>query len=360
MSDAELLLVFDSKVDRSGIDGWTQHFDSTGTTATTYRLGAVDVMVAQGPATRLPAPEDLPRPAHTVRASGGFRLGRRELVPSGTKVSIGSAVIGDGDIAVFAGPCAVENREQMLSTANAVAGHGAVGLRGGAFKPRTTPYSFQGLKWAGLELLAEAREETGLPILTEVVDPRHVDRMAEVTDAFQIGTRNMQNFSLLSEVGRTGMPVVLKRGFGCSVEELLTAGEYILAEGNDQLVLCERGIRTFEGSTRFTLDLSAVALLKRRTHVPVMVDPSHSLGVPELIEPLTLAAVAAGADALLIDVHVQPQQALCDGKQALLPADFGRIMGRLDSLALGLGRRLGIGPAADYSQIHDVLTGDVV
>lgn len=259
-------------------------------------------------------------------------------------MTIGSAVIGDGDVAVFAGPCAVENPGQMMSTAGAVARHGAVGLRGGAFKPRTTPYSFQGLKWAGLDLLVRAREETGLPILTEVVDPRHVERMAEVVDGFQIGTRNMQNFELLTEVGRSGMPAVLKRGFGCTVDELLTAAEYLLAEGNDQVVLCERGIRTFEGATRFTLDLSAVALLKRRTHLPVMVDPSHSLGIPDLIEPLTLAAVAAGADALLIDVHVQPEQALCDGKQALLPEDFARLMGRLEMLALGVGHAAVPGP----------------
>ncbi|MEN3535309.1 3-deoxy-7-phosphoheptulonate synthase [Microbispora sp. ZYX-F-249] len=360
MTDAELLLVFDSTIDPSGFAGWARHFDSTGTTARTYRLGGADVIVAQGPATVLPAPAGLPQPRQTVRAGGGFRLGRRELFPSGTVVSIGSTLIGDGDIAVFAGPCAVENPGQMMSTAAAVARHGAVGLRGGAFKPRTTPYSFQGLKWAGLELLAKAREETGLPILTEVVDPRHVDRMAEVVDGFQIGTRNMQNFELLIEVGRSGMPVVLKRGFGCTVDELLTAAEYLLAEGNDQVVLCERGIRTFEGATRFTLDLSAVALLKRRTHLPVMVDPSHSLGIPELIEPLTLAAVAAGADALLVDVHVQPEQALCDGKQALLPEDFARLMNRLEMLALGVGRRMAPAPAADYSGIHDALTPDVV
>lgn len=270
----------------------------------------------------------------------GFRLCRRELVPSGTVVSVGPAVVGDGSIAVFAGPCAVENRDQMLATATSVAQYGAVGLRGGAFKPRTSPYSFQGLKWEGLDLLAEARYRTGLPIVTEVVEPGHVERLAEVTDAFQVGARNMQNFSLLTEIGRSGMPVVLKRGFGNTVEEFLAASEYVLAEGNDQVILCERGIRTFESSTRFTLDLSSVALMKQRTHLPIMVDPSHAAGIPELVEPLTLGAVAVGADALIIDVHVTPEQALCDGKQALRPADFGHLMSRLQMLAMGLGRKL--------------------
>jgi 3-deoxy-7-phosphoheptulonate synthase len=249
-------------------------------------------------------------------------------------------VIGDGSVAVFAGPCAVEDKEQLLATAAVVAEGGAVGLRGGAFKPRTSPYSFQGLGWAGLDLLAEARAETGLPILTEVVDPRHVERFIGVADGFQIGTRNMQNFTLLREVGRSGLPVVLKRGFGCTVAELLAAAEYVLAEGNDRLVLCERGIRTFDQATRFTLDLSAVALLKQRSHLPVMVDPSHGTGIPSLVEPMALGAVAVGADALLIDVHVRPDAALCDGKQALPPTDFKRLMSRIDLLAMGVGRKL--------------------
>lgn len=262
----------------------------------------------------------------------------RERAPAGTVVSVGPLDIGGGEIAVVAGPCAVENRDQLLTTAAAVAAAGAAGLRGGAFKPRTSPYSFQGLRWAALDLLAEARAGHGLPIVTEVVDPAHVGRVAMVADALQIGARNMQNFALLAEVGRSGMPVVLKRGFGATVDELLGAAEYILAAGNDQVVLCERGIRTFEPATRFTLDLSAVALLKARTHLPVMVDPSHASGIPELVEPLALAAVAVGADALLIDVHVRPDEALCDGKQALLPADFDRLMARLRQVAAGLGR----------------------
>jgi 3-deoxy-7-phosphoheptulonate synthase len=241
---------------------------------------------------------------------------------------------------VIAGPCAVETPEQMMATAAAVAEHGAVGLRGGVFKPRTWPYSFQGLKWNGLDLLVQARERTGLPFVTEVAEPEHVKRLAEVVDGFQIGARNMQNFALLSAVGQSGLPVVLKRGFGCTVEETLAAAEYLLQEGNDQVVLCERGIRTFEPWARFTLDVTAVALWKQRTHLPVMADPSHSGGRPELVEPLSLAAIGAGADALLIDVHVEPEQALCDGAQALRPAEFAGLMGRLARATAGLGRHL--------------------
>lgn len=340
MGSNEFIFAFDANTAQSGLDNWLAHFESTATTANQHWLGADPVIVAKGPGTELPHPGGLPTPTAVVASKGDFRLGRRELRPQGTVVTIGNARIGDGGISVFSGPCAVENREQLLATASVAAQGGAVGLRGGAFKPRTSPYSFQGLHWAGLELLAEARELTGLPILTEVVDPAHVERMAEVVDGFQIGARNMQNFSLLTAVGRSGKPAVLKRGFGCTVDEVLAASEYLTAEGNDQVVLCERGIRTFEHATRFTLDLSAVALMKERSHLPVMVDPSHSVGIPSLVGPMTLAAVAAGADALLIDIHVQPEQALCDGKQALLPGGYRDLMGRLEMLAMGVGRKL--------------------
>jgi 3-deoxy-7-phosphoheptulonate synthase len=340
MTNGEMLLIFDHDVDQSGLDGWVTHFEATGIPVSAHQLGAAPVIVVHGAGVTMPASTELPQPTGTVFSSGDFRLGRRELRPEGTVVSVGPTKIGDSSISVFAGPCAVETREQLLATASVAGEGGAVGLRGGAFKPRTSPYSFQGLQWAGLELLVEARAITGLPILTEVVDPRHVERFAEAVDGFQIGTRNMQNFALLSEVGATGMPVVLKRGFGCTIDEALAAAEYILAEGNDQLIMCERGIRTFDHATRFTLDLSAVALIKQRSHVPVMVDPSHAVGIPSLVEPMTLAAAAVGADALLIDIHVQPDEALCDGKQALRPSEFERLMGRLDLLAMGLGRKL--------------------
>lgn len=361
MSDDALLLVFDSSVTQPGIKGWARYFTSLGAAVTMHRLRTSAVIAVEGSTMPHRAPSQLPQPINIVRSSGGFRLGCRQLCPGGTVVAIGPTLVGDGSIAVFAGPCAVENREQMLGTASLVMRYGAAGLRGGVFKPRTSPYSFQGLKWAGLELLAEARARTGLPIVTEVVEPGHVERVAAVSDALQIGARNMQNFSLLTEVGRSGSPVVLKRGFGTTIDELLTATEYILSEGNEQVVLCERGIRTFEPATRFTLDLAAVALLKRRTHLPVMVDPSHAAGIPELVEPLTLGAAAVGADALLIDVHMQPEQALCDGKQALRPLEFGSLMDRLKMLATSLGRKLsGGGNRIDAEQeMKSALSGVV-
>ena len=343
MADDGLLLVFDENdedVTRAGVDGWIRHLEAGGAPAQAYRLGTsivlpvpgVDVVDAAGP--------DLPPPSRRAPRAPGAWLWRRELRPAGTTVTLGPTTIGDGTVAVIAGPCAVETPEQMVATAAAVAGHGAVGLRGGVFKPRTWPYSFQGLKWDGLDLLVAARERTGLPFITEVCEPEHVKRLAEVVDGFQIGTRNMQNFALLTAVGQSGLPVVLKRGFGCTVEEALAAAEYLLQKGNDQVVLCERGIRTFEPWARFTLDVTAVALWKERTHLPVMADPSHSGGRPELVEPLALAAIAAGADALLVDVHVRPEEALCDGAQALRPAQFAGLMDRLGRAAAGLGRRL--------------------
>ena len=348
MADEGLLLVFDQTVARAGVDGWLRHLESAGAPTQLHRLGTslvlpvsdVDVLDSAGP--------DLPAPTCRAARGIGAWLWRRELRPDGTRVTIGPTTIGDGSIAVIAGPCAVETPEQMLATAAAVAGHGAAGLRGGAFKPRTWPYSFQGLKWTGLDLLVQARERTGLPFVTEVVEPEHVKRLAEVVDGFQIGARNMQNFALLSAVGQSGLPVVLKRGFGCTVEETLAAAEYLLNEGNDQVVLCERGIRTFEPWARFTLDVTAVALWKQRTHLPVMADPSHAGGRPDLVEPLSLAAIAAGADALLVDVHVQPEEALCDGSQALRPPEFAALMERLAPAAAGLGRQLasaGVDPA---------------
>lgn len=346
VTDQDLLLVFDETVTRAGVDRWLRHLESAGAPTQMYRLGAshvlpvsevdtagsVDAMVAADP--------DLPAPTRRVPRDGQAWLGRRALRPAGTTVSLGPVTIGDGSVAVIAGPCAVENPEQMNATADLVAEHGAVALRGGAFKPRTSPHVFQGLGFTGLELLVEARSRTGLPFVTEVVDPEHVKRLAEVVDGFQIGARNMQNFALLSAVGQSGLPVVLKRGFGCTIDETLAAGEYLLVEGNDQVMLCERGIRTFEPAARFTLDLTAVALWKQHTHLPVIVDPSHSGGRPELVEPLSLAAVAAGADALLIDVHVQPERALCDGNQALRPEQFAALMTRLAGAAAGLGRSL--------------------
>jgi 3-deoxy-7-phosphoheptulonate synthase len=344
VASQDLLLVFDETVTRAGVDSWMRYLESAGAPTQLYRLGVSSVLPVSDVDAIHAAGSNLPAPTRRVPRVGTDWLGCRELRPAGTEVSLGPTMIGDGSIAVIAGPCAVETAEQVLATAAVVAEHGAVGLRGGVFKPRTSPHSFQGVQWSGLDLLAEAREVTGLPFVTEVVEPEHVKRLAEVVDGFQIGARNMQNFALLTAVGQSGLPVVLKRGFGCTVEETLAASEYLLLEGNDQVMLCERGIRTFEPSARFTLDLTAVALWKQRTHLPVMVDPSHSGGRPELVVPLSLAAIAAGADALLIDVHIQPELALCDGNQALRPSQFAGLMTRLTAAAAGLGRRMGHRP----------------
>jgi len=248
--------------------------------------------------------------------------------------------VGGSALLIGAGPCAVESEEQIVTAARAVAAAGANVLRGGAFKPRTSTYSFQGLGEEGLKLLAVARSETGLPIVSEVVDVRTLDLFLKYADVLQIGTRNMQNFTLLREVGQTRKPVLLKRGMMATIDEFLMAAEYILAEGNPNVILCERGIRTFEDSTRYTLDLNAVPVLKSRTHLPVIVDPSHGTGLASLVPPMSKAAIACGADGLLIEVHPKPAEALSDGPQALTPAAFRELMQELQLVALAVNRTL--------------------
>ena len=248
-----------------------------------------------------------------------------------TVVNVSGVEIGR-DFVVIAGPCSVESEKQILDTARAVKAAGADMLRGGAFKPRTSPYAFQGLGIQGLKILEKARKETGLPIVTEVVDPRDVSWVAEFADVLQIGTRNMQNFSLLKEVGRAGRPVLLKRGMYSTLEEWLNCAEYVLSEGNPDLILCERGIRTFETYTRNTLDLSAVPAIKELSHLPIIIDPTHSTGRISLIPSMSLAAVAAGADGMMVEVHNKPQEALCDADQALTPDMFANMMRRLKPL----------------------------
>ncbi|MGB9661387.1 MAG: 3-deoxy-7-phosphoheptulonate synthase [Moorellaceae bacterium] len=269
-----------------------------------------------------------------------YKLVSRELKDTPTIVRIGEIPVGGKGVVVMAGPCAVESEEQLLVTARSVKAAGAQVLRGGAFKPRTSPYAFQGLEEEGLKMLARVRQEVGLPFVTEVVDTRDVDLVAQYADALQIGARNMQNFRLLQEAGATGKPILLKRGFSATVEEWLMAAEYILDKGNPNVILCERGIRTFETATRFTLDLSAVAVVKENSHLPVIVDPSHGTGNWKYVLPLARAALAAGADGLLIEVHPDPARALCDGPQSLHPETFDRLMGELTSVALAVGRGL--------------------
>jgi 3-deoxy-7-phosphoheptulonate synthase len=255
-----------------------------------------------------------------------FKLTSREFHPEDTVIRVLDAVVGDGSLTVMAGPCSVESRDQLFETADGVAAAGATILRGGAFKPRTSPYSFQGLGVEALRYLAEARDRTGLPVITEVMEPNQVDIVAEYADIVQIGTRNMQNYSLLTAVGRVARPVMLKRGYGATVEEWLMAAEYVVSSGNPNVILCERGIRTFETYTRNTLDLSAVPLLHHLTHLPVIVDPSHATGKRWLVKPLAIGGVAVGADGVMVEVHPSPEDALSDAEQQLTIEQFAEMM----------------------------------
>src|SRR5262245_58380672 len=270
-----------------------------------------------------------------------YRLVARELAPDPTVIDVDGHKVGDGYFGLIAGPCTVETREQTLETARAVAAAGATMLRGGAFKPRTSPYTFQGLGLDALEVLKEARDETGLPIVTELLDPRHTEDVIEVADVIQIGARNMQNFLLLAEVGRVDKPVLLKRGPSASVEELLMAAEYVAKEGNERIILCERGIKTFERSLRYTLDLGSVAVLKEETHLPVIVDPSHAAGRFSLVLPLAKAAAAVGADGIIVEAHPRPEEALCDGPQLIPTAEFGEFAHQVTEVVSLVGKTIG-------------------
>jgi len=260
--------------------------------------------------------------------------------PEGTIVDVNGIKIGGKEIVIMAGPCAVESEEQLTETAKNVKAGGACLLRGGAFKPRTSPYSFQGLGKEGLEMLERARKITGLSVVSEVMDTRQVETVARYADMLQIGSRNMQNFPLLKEAGQSSKPILLKRGMMATIDEYLHAAEYLLSQGNTQVVLCERGIRTFESSTRYTLDLNAIPVLKQRTHLPVIVDPSHGTGVRSLVPTMARASIAAGADGLLMEVHYRPEEALCDGSQSLYPEEFGMMMKDLSRVAEAIGRSI--------------------
>ena len=275
-----------------------------------------------------------------MRVLKRFKLASRDFHPENTRVEFSDIVVGGEEIVMIAGPCAVESREQMREVAWALKEAGVKVLRGGAFKPRTSPYSFQGLGYDGLEILAEIREETGMAIVTEVMDPKDVETVSHHADVLQIGARNMQNYALLHAVGEFGRPVLLKRGMMSTIEELLMSAEYILSHGNGKVMICERGIRTFEPYTRNTLDINAVPALKQLSHLPVIVDPSHGTGRWELVNPVSKAAIAAGADGLLIEVHPHPEQALSDGAQSLKPEKLAALMRELKPLAEALGRSL--------------------
>ncbi|HET8648535.1 MAG TPA: 3-deoxy-7-phosphoheptulonate synthase [Gemmatimonadales bacterium] len=281
----------------------------------------------------------LPGVEELIRVTRPYKLVSREWRPDSTAVRLsGGITVGGNDVVVMAGPCSVENEHQIIAAAQAVRDAGATVLRGGAFKPRSSPYSFQGLGRAGLELLARARAETGLLIITEALDTDGVGAVAEIADIIQIGARNMQNYSLLKKAGRSGKPVLLKRGMAATIEELLLAAEYLLAEGNADVMLCERGVRGFDSGTRNLFDLSAIPVVHRLSHLPIIADPSHGTGRRDMVSPMARAAVAAGADGLLVEVHPAPDHALSDGAQSLHPAQFTEMMGQVRAIATAIGR----------------------
>ncbi len=275
------------------------------------------------------------------RVQEPYKKANRKFHPDDTVITLDNGLkIGDGQVTLIAGPCSVESEEQVIEVAEAVKGSGAAILRGGAFKPRTSPYAFQGMGADGLELLRKARNRTGLPIISEVMSASQLKLFDDV-DIIQVGARNMQNFELLKELGKQNRPIMLKRGLSSTIEELLMSAEYIMASGNEQIILCERGIRTFETKTRNTLDISAIPILKKLSHLPVFIDPSHAAGLPWLVEPLSMAAVAAGADGLIIEVHNNPAKALCDGAQSLTPEMFVSAVNSIKKIADALGKGLG-------------------
>jgi 3-deoxy-7-phosphoheptulonate synthase len=336
-----VIIVMASDAGRDQVDGVVRRLEE-------YQLGAhisggaertVIGVIGVGFPPELPElMEMLPGVDRVTRITKSYKLASREFRPTDTIVEVGDVRIGGDELVVMAGPCSVESREQLLRTARAVKAAGARVLRGGAFKPRTSPYSFQGLGQDGLELLAEARAETGLPIITEVLEPGDVPLVARYADILQIGTRNMQNFPLLKEAGRSGKAVMLKRGLAGTIDEWLHAAEYVMAAGNFRVILCERGIRTFETAVRNTLDLSAVPVIRRLSHLPIVADPSHGTGKWYLVKPMGLASLAVGAHGLIVEVHPSPDHALSDGPQSLNLENFADMMAGLRSLAVPLGR----------------------
>ena len=319
----------------------------------TMEEGGVKVMVSQGSETTILGAEGnaanidqeklslLPGVDRVMRVTEPYKKANRKYHPDDSVIDLGGgALVGGDKLAVIAGPCSVESEEQIVGVAQAVKASGAAALRGGAYKPRTSPYSFQGLAQEGIKLLQEAKAATGLPIVTEIMSTDNIEMFEMCVDVIQVGARNMQNFDLLKQLGRTSKPILLKRGLSSTIEEWLMSAEYIMAGGNNRVILCERGIRTFETYTRNTLDLSAVLAVKKLSHLPVLVDPSHACGKAWMVERMSMAAIAAGADGLIVEVHNDPANALCDGAQSITPAQFDGLMDRLSTLAPCVGRSI--------------------
>lgn len=338
-----MIVVMSPRADEDKINAVTERLKRAGFKIHLSQGVERTIIGAIGDKTRMGdlALEAMPGVENVVPILQPYKLASRAFKEQDTVVKVGGIEIGGGQIHVMAGPCAVESREQLLESAEIVKAAGATLLRGGAFKPRTSPYSFQGLEEQGLQYLAEAREKTGLKIVTEVMDASTLPLVAEYADILQIGTRNMQNFFLLREVAKIDKPILLKRGASATIEEWLMAAEYIMAGGNYNVILCERGIRTYETFTRNTLDLSAIPVVKHLSHLPIIVDPSHAIGKWRFVPPMAVAAVAAGADGLLIEVHPNPSEALCDGPQSLTPGNFHSLMQQIEAVAGVMGRRLG-------------------
>jgi 3-deoxy-7-phosphoheptulonate synthase len=337
-----MIIVMQKGAEAAAVDAVTRHIEDLGLKAHVSRGEFRTIIGAIGDETLLKAERfaGMDGVESVMPIMKPYKLASRDFHPEDTVLEIGSRRVGGDEFLVIAGPCCIESEEQLMTVARAVADAGAGMLRGGAFKPRTSPYSFQGLGEEGLKLLQAAGAETGLPTVTEVMDVRDVELVARYADVFQVGARNMQNFRLLTEIGHATKPVLLKRNPAATVEELLMSAEYILSEGNQRVMLCERGVRGFEKSTRYTLDLSAVPNIRRDSHLPVIVDPSHATGRRELVGPMALAAVAAGAHGVMVEVHPDPQQAVSDGPQQLVPDQFRDIMAELRPLAEAVGRKL--------------------
>lgn len=337
-----MLIVMNAAADASQVESVVRHIEQMGLRAHSIPGNSRMVIAISGNEAPLDPTilEDLDGVKEVIPVSHGYRLVTREVRPEDSVVSFGGVRIGGRGVVVLGGPCAIESLDQTRTVAEAVRGAGGQILRGGAFKPRTSPYSFQGLGERGLEILARVREEFDLPVVTEAIDEVSLDLVVQYADAIQIGSRNMQNFSLLRAVGRRKKPVLLKRGMAATLDELLLAAEYIMAEGNYNIVLCERGVRTFADHTRNTLDLSVVPAIKRISHLPIIVDPSHGTGKRSKVLPMSRAGIASGADGLIVEVHHQPEEALSDGPQSILPSEFKRLVIEVEGIAGVLGRTL--------------------
>lgn len=337
-----MIVILKAKTNNEEIKKLTEEIEKLGVSVNPVIGTELSILGLVGDTTKIDPTyiEANPNVERVMHVQEPFKKANRMFHPEPTVIDVNGQKIGGKKLAIMAGPCSVENEKQITSIAEEVKKSGANFLRGGAFKPRTSPYSFQGLAYEGLELLKLARAKTGLPIVTELMSPYDIEKFVEDVDVIQVGARNMQNFELLKELGKTGKPILLKRGIASTIDELLMAAEYIMTNGNENIILCERGIRTYERDTRFTLDISAIPIIKKKSHLPIIVDPSHAAGQRELIIPLSKAAIAAGADGIIVETHIKPNKALCDGKQSIDLNTLKKLMQEIENIARAVGRSL--------------------